>query len=298
MRKLLHFITFFLWIPMILLPREKIVVFHAGSLTVPFSKIEKAFENENPDIDVQRVIGGSRKLARMITDTGAYADIFASADYTLIEEMLIPKFTNKVYKFASNEMVICFTEKSKYGKKITSNNWYKILSTSGVQWGHSEPDLDPCGYRTIIVIKLAEKYYKITGLADRILKNRPSKNVRPKSIELISLLKEGILDYAWEYRSVAVQHGLKYIRLPEKINLSSLKYNDFYSTVKVKLSGEKPGKFVYKSGKPIIYGIALLKHSKNRNFAKKLLDFILNKNKGGKILEECGQKFIYTPDRE
>ncbi len=276
---------------------DKIVVFHAGSLTVPFSKIEKAFERENPNVDVQRVVGGSRKLARMIVDTGAYADIFASADYTLIEEMLVPEFADRAYKFASNEMVLCYTQKSKYGEKINSHNWYEILAIPGVQWGHSEPDLDPCGYRTIIVIKLAEKYYKIDGLAEKILKNRPLKNVRPKSVELISLLKEGILDYAWEYKSVAVQHGLKYLKLPDEINLSSLKYNDFYSRVKVKLSGKKPKEFVYKRGKAIIYGIALLKKSENKTLAKKLLDFILDKNRGGKILEECGQKFIYNADK-
>jgi len=273
--------------------KTKLLVFHAGSLTVPFMKIEKAFETKYPDIDIQRVIGGSRKLARMIVDAGSYTDIFASADYTLIDEMLSPKFSYKSYKFASNEMVICYTPKSKFATKINPANWYEILQSKDVNWGQASPDIDPCGYRTIISIKLAEKYYKLPGLYKKITANRPLKNIRPKSVELISLLKSGFLDYAWEYKSVAIQHGLKFVELPNEINLSNLKYNDFYKTVNVKLSGKKPGTYVFKKGKAIIYGITMIKKTKYFKNAKLFLDFVLNENLGGKILRESGQNYIY-----
>ncbi len=284
---------FLLLITVFVFSKDEIIVFHAGSLTVPFSKIEKAFEKENPEIDVKRVVGGSRKLARMIVDAGSYADIFASADYTLIDEMLYPLYSDKAIKFASNELVLSYTDKSKYAGEINSENWYKILLKPEVEWGHAEPDLDPCGYRTIIAIKLSEKYYKIKGLSERLLGVRKKKNIRPKSVELIALLNEGFLDYAWEYRSVAVQHGLKFIELPKEINLSSLEYDDFYGSVSVKLSGKKPGEFVYKKGKAIIYGITVLKKTKRKKLSKKFLDFVLEPQKGGRILKECGQKFIY-----
>jgi tetratricopeptide (TPR) repeat protein len=35
----------------------------------------------------------------------------------------------------------------------------EILQKPDVVWGHSSPDLDPCGYRTLMVLQLAEKYY-------------------------------------------------------------------------------------------------------------------------------------------
>ena len=274
----------------------KLIVFHAGSLSVPFMKIEKAFEKENPDVNVLRVIGGSRKLARMIVDAGKYADVYASADYTLIDEMLVPKFSDKSYKFASNEMVICYTDKSKFADTVNSDNWFKIIKKNKVKFEHSEPNFDPCGYRTILLLKLAEKYYKIPGFFKNITENGNKIIVRPKETDLIPLLEEGFMDYLFIYKSVAVQHNFRYVSLPDNINLKNLKYSDFYSSVKIKLAGKKPGEYVYKKGKAIIYGITDLKMSKYPDIAKKFLNFVLDKNRGGKIIEECGQNFIYEKE--
>jgi molybdate/tungstate transport system substrate-binding protein len=69
---------------------EKVIIFHAGSLTVPLAKIEKAFEAANPGIDVLREAGGSTKMARMISELGKPADIMASADFKVIDKTLIP----------------------------------------------------------------------------------------------------------------------------------------------------------------------------------------------------------------
>jgi ABC-type molybdate transport system substrate-binding protein len=61
--------------------RQKVVIFHAGSLKVPFAEIEKRFEKKYPAIDVVREFGGSTKMARMITEKNKAADIMASADF-------------------------------------------------------------------------------------------------------------------------------------------------------------------------------------------------------------------------
>ena len=45
-------------------PSGKVRVFHAGSLTVPFKAIEKAFETQYPEVDILREAGGSTKMAR------------------------------------------------------------------------------------------------------------------------------------------------------------------------------------------------------------------------------------------
>ena len=40
-----------------------VIIFHAGSLTVPFAEMEKAFEAANPKVDILREGGGHRGIA-------------------------------------------------------------------------------------------------------------------------------------------------------------------------------------------------------------------------------------------
>ncbi len=266
-----------------------VIMFHAGSLSVPLAKMEKEFEAMHPGVDIKREAGGSTKMARMISEVGKPADIMASADYVVIDKNLIPKFADFNIRFATNQLVLCYTDQSKYASEINSDNWYEIIQKPGVVWGHSDPNLDPCGYRSVMVMQLAEKFYGKEGLFDKLIKQRKKEWVRPKSVELISLLKTGNMDYAWEYLSVAVQHGLKYITLDKHINLSDYKYNNFYKQAKVTVSGNKPGTTIERVGKSITYGITKLKDAPNKAAATAFMAYMLSPEGGLKILKEMGQ---------
>ena len=268
---------------------EKVIIFHAGSLTVPLTKIEKQFETANPGIDIQREAGGSTAMARMISELNKPADIMASADYTVIDKTLIPGKADWNIRFASNQLVLCYTDQSLYAGEVNGHNWYEILGRKDVVWGHSEPDLDPCGYRSLMVLQLAEKYYNAPGLYDRLIANRPQENVRPKAKELVSLLKTGKMDYAWEYLSVAVQHNLKYVQLDDHINLGNYKYDKYYQQATVKVTGKKPGTQITRFGKSCTYGITLIKNSPNPSGAVKFLEFMLSPEGGLKVLKDMGQ---------
>ena len=266
-----------------------VIIFHAGSLTVPLAKMEKEFEAKYPGVDVKREAGGSTKMARMISELGKPADIMASADYMVINKSLIPGFASWNIRFATNQLVLCYTDKSKFADKINQDNWYEILAKKGVQWGHSDPNLDPCGYRSLMVMKLAEPFYNKPGLYEKLIANRPKANVRPKSVELVSMLQTGHLDYAWEYLSVAVQHKLKYVKLPDKINLGNYKYDDFYKQAKVEVSGKKPGTKMTRIGKSCTYGVTLIKDAPNKVAAVAFLHYMLSPDHGLKILKDLGQ---------
>jgi len=270
-------------------PRGKVTIFHAGSLSVPFEAMEKAFEAQYPQVDLQREAGGSTKCARKIADLKKPCDIMASADYTVIDKLLIPNYADWNIRFATNQLVLCYTDKSVYADKITKKNWYEILQRKGVIWGHSDPNLDPCGYRSLMVMQLAEKHYKKPGLYDKLLANRPKENIRPKSVELISLLQTGNMDYAWEYLSVAVQHDLKYIMLPDEINLGNYQYDDFYSQAVVQVTGEQPGTVMEMKGQSCTYGVTLIKGAPNREAAIAFLEYLLDPQGGLQILKEMGQ---------
>ena len=271
------------------LAKDKVVIFHAGSLAVPMQKMEQAFEKEHPDIDVQREVGGSTKMARMISEVGKPADIMASADYKVINNNLIPDHAVWNVRFASNELVLAYTDQSRYASEVGPDNWYEILQREDVEWGHSDPNLDPCGYRALMVLQLAEKYRGIDGLYDDLLANRPKKNVRPKSVELVNLLKSGHMDYAWEYRSVAVQHDLQYVSLNDHVNLGNYQFDDFYHQAAVEVTGKEPGTTITKHGKSITYGVTMTRDAKHPESATLFLQYMLDPEGGLKVLEEMGQ---------
>ena len=268
---------------------EKVIIFHAGSLTVPLAEIEKRFEAANPGIDILREGGGSTKMARMISELNKPCDIMASADFKVIDKTLIPNFADWNIRFASNQLVLCYTEQSRYAAEVTADNWYDILARKDVVWGHSDPNLDPCGYRSLMVLQLAEKYHNMPGLYDRLIANRPEKNVRPKSVELVNLLKTGNMDYAWEYLSVAVQHDLKYVTLNDHLNLGNYTYDAFYGQASVKVTGSKPGTWITRVGESVTYGITLVKAAPNPAGAVKFLEFMLAADGGLKVLADMGQ---------
>jgi len=269
--------------------KERVIIFHAGSLTVPFAKMEQQFEAAHPEIDVQREAGGSTKMARMISELGKPADIMASADFAVIDKTLIPDKASWNIRFATNQLVLCYTDQSRFADEVDKDNWHQILGRQGVVWGHSDPNLDPCGYRSLMVLQLAEKFYDQPGLYQKLIDNRPKENIRPKSVELVSLLKTGNMDYAWEYLSVAVQHELKYVKLDSHINLGDYRFDPFYKQARVKVTGKKPGTFIERVGKSCTYGVTLVKEAPNSEGAELFLAFLLDPQKGLKVLQEMGQ---------
>ncbi len=265
-----------------------LVIFHAGSLTVPLQRLMSAFQESHPGVTFAAEGSGSRTAARKVSELGRLADIVMSADYTVIDELLVPESADWNIEFARNTMVIAYTDRAAYADEITPDNWYEVLTRPGVIYGHSDPDVDPCGYRTLMVWQLAEKHYRIPGLYQKLEDNCPPGNVRPKSVELIALLQSGDMDYAFEYRSVAVQHGLKFIELPDEINLSRAEYADFYAQAQVILSGKAPGTTITKIGKPIVYGVTIPKNAPHPALAAEFVAFVIGPQ-GQEILSELGQ---------
>lgn len=267
-----------------------VTIFHAGSLAVPLEIIEDQFESMYPDVDIRRESAGSVACARKITELSREdCDIMASADYRVIDNMLIPEFASWNAIFATNRMVLAYTPGSRFADEITADNWIEILQNDVVEWGHSDPDADPCGYRTLLVLQLAEKYYGIPGVAVSLLENRDERNVRPRSVDLISLLESGHLDYAFEYLSVAVQHDLEYVDFPAEINLGDPDFADLYSTASTEIAGNSPGETRTVTGAPIAYGITLINWSPNKDAAIAFLEYILSPEGGLAVLAEMGQ---------
>jgi molybdate/tungstate transport system substrate-binding protein len=272
--------------------KEKLVIFHAGSLSVPFHDISDAFIKENPNIKVYAEQSGSLAAARKVTELDKSCDVLAVADYIIIDNIMVPDYASWNYIFAANEMIIAFTDKSKYSDEINSNNWHSIILRDEIAIGRSEPNLDPCGYRSIFVFMLAESFYRIQGLANK-LKDKKQTIIRPKETDLIAILETGNIDYLMIYKSVAEQHNLRYIELPDEINLSNPELDSLYQSVSITVDGAAKGEKTLIHGSSILYGLSIPHNHQNYDAAIMFINFILNPEKGGRILNEQGMKPVY-----
>jgi molybdate/tungstate transport system substrate-binding protein len=273
--------------------RREVIIFHAGSLTMPIHEIADAFEKEHPGIKILLEAAGSRECARKITELKKPCDIIAVADYFVIESLLIPDYANWLVQFAGNSMCLAFTERSRFADKIDTVNWHKILLNDSVFYGRSDPDSDPCGYRTIHTVKLAEKHYELNGLAEQLL-TKDNRFIRPKETDLLPLLQSHAIDYIFIYLSVALQHNLNYLILPAGINLGDARFDSLYATVSVELSGKLPGETILQRGEPMVYGLSMPYNGHNEKDALKFVEFMLNPQKGLAILEKNGQP-VFRP---
>ena len=140
------------------------------------------------------------------------------------------------------------------------------------------------------MLKLANLFYNDPDLYSMI-KTKGKIIIRPKETDLISLLDANAIDYMFIYKSVAIQHKMKHIDLPDQINLGNPKYSDFYKKADIQISGKTPDSFITQSGTPIVYGVTIPKNAPNKKTAVKFLNFMLS-DKGLKIIDECGQKPI------
>jgi molybdate/tungstate transport system substrate-binding protein len=245
---------------------EPLVVFAAGSLARPLGAALDSFRVAT-GIESVLVPAGSLELARRVTELGQTPDVIALADEEVFAKLLIPSHVSWYARFAGNRMVLA----RRSALPSVGENWRAALTRPGVQTGRSDPDLDPGGYRALMVFKLAERHYRDDGLAARLLAASPKRNVRPKSAELIALLQTGELDYAWMYESSARGASLPFDTLPSAVDLGSTEFGSTYREVRVMVQGKNARDTIEIVGAPIQYGITIPREAKQPDAA---LDFL------------------------
>ena len=149
-----------------------------------------------------------------------------------------------------------------------------------------------CGKYSNIRYKVVNSTYVIE-VPSNIIVNVNKIKLRSKSIDLISLLKEGTLDYAFEYKSVAIALQLNYIKLPREINLGCPDFAKNYEKVEVVLLNGTSSKKVVKGGL-IKYGLTIPTTAKNIKCAIEFLNFLLSE-KGKSILQSSGLQALSKP---
>jgi len=272
----------------------QLIVFHAGSLALPFKEMADSFKILHPSVEILAEAAGSVECARKISELNKPCDILLSADYKVIDKLLIPRFANWNIPFAINEMVIAYNPKARKANEIDSMSWTKLLLSKDVAFGRSDPDADPCGYRTLLCLQLAEKHYGLKGFYKK-MKEKDNQYIRPKEVDMLAMIETGDIDYLFIYRSVALQHHLKFITLPQEINLGNKDFAINYASANLEVKGKKPGEKMTQTGEAMIYGFTVPLNAPNRKAAEAFAAFLLDPQNGLKIMEKNGQPPIINP---
>ena len=276
-------------------PAGPLVVFNAGSLAKPFHELLLAFKARNPGITPAQENSGSLEAARKLTELGKIPDLIGVADYGVIPKLLVPQQATWFASFARNSMVLVYTAQSIGAGEINGQNWWRVLLRPGVRTGRSDPALDPNGYRTLMALQLAEKFYQEPGLAARLERAMPPKYMRPKEADLTALVQAGELDYSWSYLSIAKSAGLRYVPLPREVDLSDPKLAEWYGQARVWIPGPRAaGDSVEFRGEPIVYALTIPTAAPHPQTAKTFARFIFSPV-GQAILEASGFMLLAKP---
>jgi molybdate/tungstate transport system substrate-binding protein len=300
----------------------------AGSLLNPLNEVAESYMDVNPDIGVYIEGHGSIQVIRHHVEMDDSADLLMVADCSLIPSMMYStpvgetnvNYTDWYIRFAGNELVLAYTEQSLYHEELNSSNWHEILMSPDVKIGFPNPLIDALGYRSLMIVQLAESYFNESRMFETVVSDNfetPFKTVdtgdrtvifvpeiveplndkvsfRASSIQLIPLLESGGVDYCFLYISNAKQYSLDYLELPEALNMGNPDYNQTYDDVMIRYQHARFSSIgLDRHGKSIHYGLTVPVNAADPELAEDFIKYILE-GEGGDIFADLWHP-IYTP---
>jgi molybdate/tungstate transport system substrate-binding protein len=264
-----------------------ILVYNAAAIARPMRAVLDSF-HVRTGIAYTQETAASLELARRVLELGGEPDVMALADPEIFPQLLEPRFATWHALFARNRIVLAYSPRSRGADEVTAENWFKVLARPGVEVGRADPHTDPSGYRTLLVWQLAERYYREPGLFTRMLRASPPRNIRPREADQVALLQVGEYDYIWTYQNLAENAGLRYVKLPDAVDLGEPADSATYALASVRVLGKAPGDSLTLKGKPILFAVTVPTTARHREGAEKFVEFLLSAD-GRRILR--GQRF-------
>ncbi len=195
-------------------------VLYAGSLVNLMEHgIGPAFDKTGAD-RFQGFAGGSNKVANEVKGRLRRGDVFISANPKVndsLEGAANGDWVNWYVAFAESPLVMGYNASSKFAAEFKTKPWYQVLMEPGIRIGRTDPKLDPKGRLTLQLMEEAETFYKIPGLAQRVLgaPDNPAQ-VLPEET-LIGRLQSGQINVGFFYSTKTADAKIKAIELPTQI---------------------------------------------------------------------------------
>jgi len=222
-------------------------------------KLVSEFVAAHPGVVPEVRSGRGLAAARAVADTVRAPDVLVSADHTVIDAMLMPRYAAWSAGFARSALVLAYTSNSKYADEITTRNWTDILSRPSVRGARGDPNEDPGAYRALMFFQLAAHFYLRPKLLDVLEHAMPITDLGPGDRDLEAKFASGTIDYMPIYRTAAAERGLDWLELPAPINLGDTAFASSYAAAQVRIPSGVAGApdSVTVLGAPILYGLTV-----------------------------------------
>lgn len=258
--------------------RAGVVIYHAGSLNAVIREDIGPGFTTTTGVPVSSVGGPSVDLANQIRNGQIQADVFMSADAE-VNHVLMGRENGGVAPWyltvCRQRMVIAYSPLSRFTADFEAaaagtKPWYEVLQMPGLVFKRSDPRNDPGGYRVVFLFQLAERYYKLPGLKDRILQgdNNEAQIVHG---DYASLAKTGAADAVVTYMTHALFHGLPHISLPDELDQSNPTLKETYAAAHYT---NPQGQTFH--GTPAVYSVAIPKGAQNNEGAAAFIRYLFS----------------------
>jgi molybdate/tungstate transport system substrate-binding protein len=187
-------------------------------------------------LDVTRQ--SSVALANRIVSGELKPDVYISSDANVMELVMGPANNDRARWYLPilrSRTVIMHGMQSRFNNDIEAVSagklpWYELMQRPGLVLKRPNPTIDSGGYRAIFVFDLAERFYKLPGLKQRVLGDNDNESQYFDRTKDFPLIRDGRIDVFLTYITNPLVEGFPFLDLPEEIDQSNPSMQNWYQT--------------------------------------------------------------------
>ncbi|WP_226006361.1 extracellular solute-binding protein [Natrinema salinisoli] len=248
---------------------DSVRVLAAGSLAVALENgVGPAFEADS-GLGYQGEYYGTNAALRLVEDGTKYPDVVIGADVDLLRERLYPDHADWDVEFAANEVVIGYAPETEPGRRLAEGEpWYEVFADADEDAiAIGDPDLDPLGYRALLLFELAEREHGLEGFRDAMADKVAHV---PDEPQLLAGVESGNRACAVAYANMAAERDVAVRELDDAYNFGDPGSADRYAQASYTTES---GHTV--EGSPVVYTATVRRGADDPDAGRTLVDYLL-----------------------
>jgi molybdate/tungstate transport system substrate-binding protein len=177
-------------------------------------------------------------LANRIAAGEVKPDVYISSDANVMDLVMGPANNDRARWYVPilrSRTVLMYSAQSRFSPDIEAVRtgklvWYELMQRAGLVLRRPNPAVDAGGYRAVFVFDLAERFYKLPGLKQRVLADDNNEGQFFDRNTDFPLVRDGSIDVFVTFITNPIVEGFPFLDLPEEIDQSNPKMKDWYAT--------------------------------------------------------------------